>query len=80
MFGNHFNSVDTLVSAVTSFMPVVLKGELFKFLAVLASDENAVIQIWNILIRDSVCVFGDQPGKLVGIQVTTIFYCCISWY
>lgn len=58
-----------MVSAATSFMPTLLKGEVFKFLGVLASDENSVIQIWNVLIRDSVCVFGDQPGKLVGIQV-----------
>ncbi|KAI6189575.1 hypothetical protein M3Y97_00023300 [Aphelenchoides bicaudatus] len=69
VFGNHFNSVDTLVSAVTSSMPVIFKGEVFKFLAVLATDENAATPIWNMLIRDCVCVFGETPGKLVGIQV-----------
>lgn len=57
-------------------MPVVLKGELYKFLGVLALDENSVIQIWNVLIRDSVCVFGDQVGKLIGIQASVfeMFY------
>lgn len=53
-------------------MPVILKGELFKFLGVLATDENAATQIWNVLVRDSVCVFGEQPGKLIGIQVFTV--------
>lgn len=49
-------------------MPVALKGEVYKFLAVLASDESSTIQIWNVLIRDRVCVASEESGKLVGIQ------------
>jgi hypothetical protein len=49
-------------------MPLLLKGEVYKFLAVLASDENSVIQIWNVMIRDCVCIFGEKTGKLIGIQ------------
>jgi hypothetical protein len=61
-------------------MPVILKGELFKFLAVLASEENSAIQIWNVLIRDSVCIFGDQPGKLIGIQVIQLIVAFITHF
>lgn len=68
MFNDQLNAIDTLVLAATSSMPSVLKGEVYKFLAVLASDENSIIPIWNVLIRESVCVPNNEAGRLVGIR------------
>ncbi|KAI6180707.1 hypothetical protein M3Y98_00750200 [Aphelenchoides besseyi] len=68
VLGNHFNAVDTLISALTSSMPRRLKGEIYKFLATLAMDENSAGILWSMLIRERVCELGDEvEGKLNGI-------------
>ena len=79
MVGNHFNALEILVSGVTSAMPTSLKGEIFKLLAVLATDESAATQIWALLIRERVCEFANATSsKLVGVQIELEEYECIS--
>jgi hypothetical protein len=49
-------------------IPLVLKGNIYKFLAALAIDEAATIHIWNCIISERLCVLLPN-GKLSGVQV-----------
>uniref|UniRef100_A0A915PCU3 Uncharacterized protein n=1 Tax=Setaria digitata TaxID=48799 RepID=A0A915PCU3_9BILA len=62
-----WSSVETAVNLVTSAIPLVLKGALFRFLASVAVDEHGAAKIWAALISFSVLT-KTSSGKLVGIQ------------
>ncbi|KAM3719353.1 Nuclear pore complex protein [Dirofilaria immitis] len=59
--------IETAVNLVTSAIPLVLKGALFRFLASIAIDEHGALKIWATLISLSV-LSKTSSGKLVGIQ------------
>ncbi|VBB30425.1 unnamed protein product [Acanthocheilonema viteae] len=62
-----WSCIETAVSLVTSPIPLVLKGALFRFLASIAIDERGALKIWAMLISLSV-LNKTSSGKLVGIQ------------
>ncbi|VDK74706.1 unnamed protein product [Onchocerca ochengi] len=61
---NSWSCVETTVSLVTSAIPLVLKGALFRFLASIAMDEHGALKIWATLISLSVLT-KTSSGKLV---------------
>ncbi|CAD5212487.1 unnamed protein product [Bursaphelenchus okinawaensis] len=65
---NHFNAVETIILGVMTRFPLILKGHLYKFLAVLAKDEGSTLQLWTQLKQHGVCDYNEQTRKLVGIQ------------
>ncbi|CAD5216866.1 unnamed protein product [Bursaphelenchus xylophilus] len=65
---NHFNAVETIILGVMTRFPLILKGHLYKFLAVLAKDEGSTVQLWTQLKLHGVCDYNEQARKLVGIQ------------
>lgn len=63
----NWNCIESTVGLVASPIPLVLKGALYKFLATLAIDEIAAVNIWNCLLCEKICIF-QQDGRLSGIQ------------
>ncbi|VDM98182.1 unnamed protein product [Thelazia callipaeda] len=63
-----WSCIETTVNLVTSGIPIVLKGALFRFLAAMAIDEYGALKIWATLLSFSV-LSEKNSGKLIGLQV-----------
>jgi hypothetical protein len=64
-----WNCIESVTGLLSCPIPLVLKGAFYDFLAALAIDEVAAINIWNALLCEGISV-RQADGKLTGIQVT----------
>lgn len=62
-----WNVIESSVGLLASPVPLVFKGCLCNFLAALAIDEMAAVNIWNCLLCECICA-KQIGGKSVGIQ------------
>uniref|UniRef100_A0A915DWS5 Uncharacterized protein n=1 Tax=Ditylenchus dipsaci TaxID=166011 RepID=A0A915DWS5_9BILA len=62
-----WNCIENVTGLLTCSVPLVLKGNLYKFLASLAIDEGASVHIWNCVLREGICS-QMANGKLSGVQ------------
>lgn len=66
----NWSCIESVVGLLTNPIPLVLKGQFYKFLAALAIDEIAAVNIWNCLLCEGICI-RNGDGKLIGIQVNS---------
>ncbi|KAI1727325.1 nucleoporins domain-containing protein [Ditylenchus destructor] len=62
-----WNCIENVTGLLTCSIPLVLKGNLYQFLAALSIDESAAVHVWNCIISEGICA--QLPnGRLTGIQ------------
>lgn len=68
----NWTCIEAIVGLVSSGVPLVLKGALFRLLAALAIEERGAVKTWATMITFSI-ISRTRAGKLSGINVSFFF-------